>query len=81
MRQTKLHFIILVVGTLLFLIGFSQMIQITGSTTDGAAGHVYLVVLALHRGLTTVAYYLAFAVLVIGHGVLYHRPVEKTDTE
>jgi hypothetical protein len=81
MHRPRPHFIILVVGSIMFLLGFFWAIEPSGSTEAGTAGLALLAVDAVTRGLTILAWYAVFSVLVLSHGLLVKRGQEKGDAE
>jgi hypothetical protein len=74
----RMHFIILIVGSLIFIPCFFHQVQSLGSTDAGNEGIILLAVWSIQRGLKVIAVYIVFAALTLGHAILQRR---KNDVE
>jgi len=69
-RPLLKHFVILIVGTLLFMLILFKTVEPPDGIAASSDGLILRSIDGLKRGLEAIAVYMAFVALVLGHGLL-----------
>jgi hypothetical protein len=78
-KSNRIHFIILVIGTLLYFYNYRGFVVHTKTGDSPMVSHLQPDDFAFFCSISM--FYIAFAILVFGHALLWHSPLDSLDSD